>query len=371
MKDKFEFIEKLLLEPKLNTQDKERVLKLLVPEMKNVNNSNIEAKEEKTMLNNINDNRYIGNHKTEKTTEKREFESNKSFLPPRPNHTLKLLEKFRYSDGLKYLTHDYPDPYNKIPREELIKIAKKEFDEVVTNYPNIATGLKRRVEEFAFSDTPEWFLEDKKNIKNYEFSWSMPAFIEWELTADIHPCESGQWGEFIDKFKRSVEIRDGDLLGIVEKCIKKSFEHKDLMNEFEFIYDKKNLKSARFYTDVDLFTKALIRVLRGNIKFGRENDCYQMEIKFETLSNGIKCITVIHFNSESKASIHDKFTDGGDFEEIMKNLWSLCIWSIEGKFSEGYYRKYLLNDDSIKEMNKPTEIQKNEVLGFTHKFMFY
>jgi hypothetical protein len=55
----------------------------------------------------------------------------------------------------------------------------------------------------------------------------------------------------------------------------------------------------------------------------------------------------------------------------MKDLWSICNWSIEGKFSDGCYRKYLLNDESIKEMNKPIKIKKNDVLGFTHKFMFY
>jgi hypothetical protein len=366
MKDKFEFIEKLLLEPKLNIQDKERVFKLMAPEIKNVYNTNADL---------LNKYEETSNNKSESIKLHINVDKNKSIEkinPPRPEHTLKLLEKFSTSKGLKYLTHDYPDPFNKILREELIAMAKKEFDDVIANYPSIATGSKRRVEEFAFSENPNWFLGDKKNIEKYKFSWSMPAFIQWESISEIHPCNSGEWGDFIDKFKRSVEIRDGDLFKIVKNCIEMSFlGRKDLMNDFKFIYDKENLKIARFFTDVDLFTKALIKVLRGNIKFGKENGCNRMEIKFETLASGIKCIEVVHLNSESNRSILEKFTDKGDFNEIMKDLWSICNWSIEGKFSDGCYRKYLLNDESIKEMNKPIKIKKNDVLGFTHKFMFY
>ena len=159
-KTKADFINDMLKDKRLDLPLKEKFIELASKELLSAENENrrrieelekiIEKTNNSKALNIIRNNQ--GSNK-EKTT----------YIPPNPQHTKNFLSYFRDSEGLKYLTHDYPNIASKIPRNKLLATAKNEFEEAKSKYPQASSKLIRRVEEFAFKDSPNWSIRKGTN----------------------------------------------------------------------------------------------------------------------------------------------------------------------------------------------------------------
>ena len=133
----------------------------------------------------------LGNEKT----------SNIKIVPPNPEATKNFLTYFRDSEGLKYLTHDFKDPSIPPERKTLLIQAKKEFEEALNKYPNTPIKLRRRIEEFAFKENPEWFIRRGSERKPINEGWCSKKFVEWfdsqKSPFIIHPCRSSKWNKLM------------------------------------------------------------------------------------------------------------------------------------------------------------------------------
>ncbi len=289
---------------------------------------------------------------------------------PNPLHTKNFLTYFRDSEGLKYLTHDYKDLANKIPRKLLLSIAKREFDEAKKKYPDVNYKLLRRVEEFAFKENPNWTIRKGKKEITINLGWKAKEFIDWEASSLVHPCMDSVWNtKMIEPFKKTIEVRDGLLLDIIEEAISLVFSKEDL-DIFVINYNKHNLLSGRFFTDVDWFGQAIYKILSGTKKKAENNGFYNISIEYlEVFEDNYKCLKIIHHHSKPNRSSKSNDLVSGDFNDIKKDLWSLCNWAIESEFSNGFRRKYLLWDSNIGETD--FEVSKEEVKGFSHLLLFY
>ena len=298
--------------------------------------------------------------------------SPKISLAPNPENTKYFLSYFRDSDGLKYLTHDFKDPSNPPSRKVLLDVCKSDFEKAVELFPNIRDGLLRRIEEFAFKENPKWFI--RKGDKKIEITegWSSKNFIEWFDNQDIndvkHPCKNSKWNKLIiEPFKKSIQIREGILLDVINENIDLVFsrEEKQL---FTFLKDDDNLKLADFYTDVDALGTAVYHILNSIKKFGLNQSNFNISIEFlNDYENRFKCLKICHQNSKPTKILNRDFA-GGDLLTIRKNLFGLCNWAIEASFENGTFRKYFLFDKSIPD----NEIKLSaEGKGFTHLLIFY
>ena len=368
-KDKIDFIVDLLADNRIEAPLKEKVSDLATKELKRIFSVESENRErileiEKKMLEKVNT-----DLKVEIKHESNQQKKN-TIVPPNPLHTKSFLTYFRDSEGLKYLTHDYKDLANKIPRETLLSIAKREFDEAKTKYPDVSFRLFRRVEEFAFKENPKWTIRKGKKVTNINLGWMSPEFIDWEASSLVHPCMDSVWNtKMIEPFKRTIEVRDGLLLEIIEEAISLVFS-KDDLDIFVISYDKDNLLSGRFFTDVDWFGQAIYKILSGTKKRAEKNGYYNISIEYkEVFDNSYKCLKIIHHHSKPNRNSESNDLISGDFSDIKKDLRSLCNWAIEAEFSNGFRRKYLLWDSNIRETD--FEVSKEEVKGFSHLLLFY
>lgn len=362
-KTKAEFINDILTNKRLDLPLKEKLIELTSKELLNTENENrkrIEELEERMKRNDI-------QIKKETTTTNEAHNQVRKNPIPNPLHTKNLLTLFRDSEGLKYLTHDYKDIRNKSSREDLLTIAKKEFEEAKEKYPQAKNELLRRIEEFAFKENPKWTFYKNNVKKEVNYGWSSIKFRDWEINSTVHPCRDSFWNrEMIEPFKRTIEIRDGLLLDIIKETITLSFNADDL-DIFTINFNENQLQIGRFFTDVDWLGQALYRIFSCIKKHGEKSNNFEISIIY--LDDGIKTLKIVHHNSKANCSSNFDFTSGGDFQTIRNNLFSLCNWSIEASFENGYRRRYLLWDESIR--NTDIEIKETDIEGFTYSLYFY
>ncbi|WP_273215705.1 hypothetical protein [Runella zeae] len=366
-KTKADFINDMLKDKRLDLPLKEKFIELASKELLNAENENrkrIEELEKRIKsTNNLKDSNIIINNQ-------RVHKEKNTFIPPNPQHTKNFLSYFRDSEGLKYLTHDYPNIATKIPRDKLLATARNEFEEAKSKYPQASSKLIRRVEEFAFKDSPNWSIRKGATEEFIRYGWSCLEFIEWENKSAVHPCRDAFWDKkMIEPFKKTIEIRDGLLLEVVEENIELIFS-KDDLEVFSISYDKTNLLSGRFFTDVDWFGQAIYKILNVIKDKANKNHYYTITITYEEpFEENFKCLKIIHHDSKPNAPSNRNFNEGGNFKDIIKDLWSLCNWAIEAEFTDGFKRKYLLWDSNIKNTN--IEIPADSVKGFTNLLIFY
>lgn len=279
---------------------------------------------------------------------------------------------FRDSEGLKYLTHDFRDPTDPPDRNALLTIAKKEFDDALKKYPQTPIKLRRRIEEFAFKENPEWFV--RRGLERFSIleGWSSKNFMEWydnQKSPDIkHPCRSSKWNKLIvEPFKRSIQVRDEVLLEIIRENINGVFKNEE-HNLFEIKYDEQSLKIADFYTDVDSLGLALYHIFSTIKEHAYRLKNYKVAIDFLPEFEGeYKCLRICHMGSKPTKQLTGEFL-GGNLTELRNTLFGLCNWAIEGAFDTGHYRKYFLYDKSIINTERKLDY---EVDGFTHLLIFY
>ncbi len=295
---------------------------------------------------------------------------------PRPKDTKAFLTLFNNSEGLKYLTHKFNE--GKREHEEFIKLCKEEFEKGKNDYPYVRESILRRIEEFAFSENPKWYLR-KGNEKIFpEKGWCEPSFVEWyKKDANIHPGLDAMWNsEMIDPFKESIEVRAGNLSSIIEEAINLGLGVSK--NNFT-IEISPNINTAEFYTDVDLFKLALFNIFSTIKEKSEKNFCFEISVDYinETLKSGeFKMIIITHINSEASKNSQDPAFAKGDIDSIKNNLFKLCNYEIQAKFPDGFKRRIFITDNysdykKYVEANKSIDIDENEIKGFSHILKFY
>lgn len=299
----------------------------------------------------------------EKEFEEKEIDLSKH----RPMDVNEFLSKFKNSDGLKYLTHDYDKPGTPFDYERILKTAKKEFDDFSEEltFPKPLFG---RIKQFAFAGDPSenwWF-----NGKSYKLNWKSPELIQWiENNPGTHPIRNGVFErDLIDPFKKSIEIKAPELEKLVEdKLIK------NLGSEYTlFDVNKVDLGKANFYTDVDALQRGLSFLIKA-IK-QRSKNSKKVRIKFSRKSDQEgrkKIIEIIHLGSKSSKPLDDEDFLGGDLLEAKNCFFGICDWSIISKSTEDSINKLNILFD-IESDKKPKEkIDDSLIEGFTHTLTFY
>lgn len=291
----------------------------------------------------------------------------------KPKETKNFLSLFNNSEGLKYLTHKFND--GKRDYNSFIDLCKQEFEGAKQEYKNVPIPLLKRIEEFAFSEKPQWYIRKGKEKIFPGKGWSEKSFIEWyHNKINIHPGLDAKWNnEMILPFKETIEVRAGNLTEIIDEAITLALgESKD-----NFIINKNNeeLNLAEFYTDVDMFQQAIFHIISTIKDRAEKNFCFEIKIRYnnQTLEGGdFKVITITHINSKATKKSNDPSFAKGDLKTIKNNLWGLCNYEVEAKFPDGFKRKIFLTDDYknfVGKKNQSIDIDRAE--GFSHILKFY
>lgn len=293
----------------------------------------------------------------------------------KPKETKNFLSLFNNSEGLKYLTHKFKE--GKQDYLSFIQICKQEFERAKTEYKNIPDSLLRRIEEFAFSENPLWYIRKGKDKIYPRKGWSEKSFIEWYTNdMNIHPGLDAKWNnEMIIPFKETIEVRAGNLIRIIDESIDLAFG----ASKDNFIINRniEELNLAEFYTDVDMFQQALFHIFSTIKERAEKNFCFEIYINYknQTVEGGdFKVIIITHVNSEATKSSDDPTFAKGDLKTIQNNCWGLCNYEIEAKFPDGKKKKIFLTDNSddykkFIKTNKTTVIESTK--GFSHILKFY
>jgi len=293
----------------------------------------------------------------------------------KPKETKNFLSLFNNSKGLKFLTHKFDN--GKRDYDSFINLCKKEFEGAKEIYKNVPITLLKRIEEFAFSENPKWYIRKGKNKIYPKKGWSEKSFIEWyKSDKGMHPGRVSNLNkDMIIPFKETIEVRAGNLTGIIDEALTLALgESKD-----NFIINKNNdeLNLAEFYTDVDMFQQAIFHVISTIKDMAEKNLCFEIKIEYnnQTLEGGnFKVITITHINSKPTKKSNDPSFAKGDLKTIQNNLWGLCNYEIKAEFPDGFKKKIFLTDNfkEYKEFvvkNQAISIESTE--GFSHILKFY
>lgn len=361
--NKYNFILELVRGNKLSSSQKDRLLELSALEFKRG------ASEFDERLSKIEE------VLKEEILEENQSEDNKVKPLPRPKETYELLSFFSSTDGgIKNLTHSFN--YGYISYDDLMQKCKEEFNEGKIKYPNVPIPLLRRIEEFAFSEKPNWYIKRGKEKHFKTLGWSSPEFVEWYKTNKIHPVEHAYYNtEMIIPFKETIQVRAdlGNLINIINELSENVFENAITVNIRETV------NSAQFYTDVDQLGSAIYYIFIAIKNISLKNFCDTVEIDFEIdQETRMKLLKITHIDSTTNKSINDFDFLGGDLKSVREQLWGLCNYDIMARFNEGSYRKIILSDNSkeFEKINnnwigKNYSINDNDIKGFTHILKFY
>jgi hypothetical protein len=372
--EKIRFVKDMLelgINKKMDSATKDKLFQLIGKEVEKIGYS------EESLLERLQKvEEFVSSYSEPVTTEGKPYGKESRHLPAQ---TKAFLNLFNNSKGLKFLTHKFNS--GKIPYDDFIETCRIEFSNAKDEYKHIPATIIERVENFAFSETPEWniVIDDKKTIINK--GWSEPSFIEWynnEMNA--HPGLDAKWNtEMIIPFKNSIEVKAGNFLKILINSLATGLEKS--VDIFKININKASINTAEFYTDVNNLQRALIHIFSVIKEYALMNFCFEINIDFvnETLNGGtFKKIHITHVGSEPTKLSNDKDFAKGDLISIRNLLWGLCNYEIIAKFPDGYKRRILLTDN-LKEYNEYSrpgnpidmEHEKDTITGFTHILKFY
>lgn len=287
---------------------------------------------------------------------------------PEPKQTYEFLSLFTKNDGgLKNLTHDFN--YGYIEYDDFIKNCRHEFEEAKRRFPKVPKSLVRRIEEFAFSDTPKWFIREGKVKKEIEEGWSKPSFIEWYKENKIHPSKDTLYNnEMIIPFKESIQVRadTGNLLRMINRLSDLTFGTPPCCK----VQIMDSVKNAQFYTNVDNLGQAIYQIFSTTKYFSEKNFCDTITIDYH-IEKEMKILSFCHENSNPTKNASDKDYLGGDTTTIKTSLSGLCNYEIIANFPDGTFRKIILSDNYEEFKKGIIPIDKLTVRGYTHVLKFY
>ena len=353
MNNKITFITELLNSKKIEASQKERLFMLTANELKKSNETDekilaeIDALKKKVF--NLKENDVKSEVKSEKV------------VLHKPKDVANFMYLFNKRDGFKYLTHDY-DEEGIFDIENYLKKTKTIF-EIETKKNSIPKDLYAIVNQFAFSEKPEW----GNNLKE---GFSTQKWIEWSKSNNLSPIRNKEFETIINKFRDLTRIESPDLETIINGLISDIFEN----SNFEIKLNR--LEKADFYTNTKTFNDAIKSIFeiiynKRNIDNGNNNLLIEYKGMLQDNFYEVKLI-ITHLNSypsKDFEQLHPEWkSDKGSIGKIKKKLFGYCDWSIESKFENGCYRINLLKDDTSPDYES---IPDKTIEGTKHILKFY
>ena len=287
---------------------------------------------------------------------------------PDPKQTYQFLSFFSQNDGgLKNLTHDFN--YGYIDYDVFIAQCKKEFEEIKKRFPNVQESVVRRIEEFAFKESPNWYIRLGNDKKYIRYGWSEPSFVEWYRTNKIHPAKDTHYNaEMIVPFKNSIQVRadNKNLIGLLSSLVTMAFGQNPCCN----VEITQNVGEAQFYTDVDRLGQAIYQIFSTIKDYSEQNFCDKVIVDYYT-ENDFKILTITHIDSKPTKKSDDKDYLGGNGTTIKTALFGLCNYEVQAEFPDGAYRKIILSDNYEDFKKGRYLIDKDSIDGYKHIMKFY
>jgi hypothetical protein len=339
VRDKYNFILNLIKNKKLNTSQKERVLKLTV----------LEAQKEGEK----NNDREISKHK----------------IIRNPKHVADFMNLFNKRDGLKYLTHDF-DESSDFDIEKFLGEAKELFQKKARKELQIPQSLYAIVEAFAF-ENKEWTStsEDYKTKITHTTGWASQEWRNWSNENKLHPIHNLDFEKIISDFKRITRIERNNLPKLLKTCIDEVFGSEKEKFEFQI----EDTEKADFYSHVDSLKEAIITVFEEVKKRGNTTDKKKISVRYQRVtidSYYLRKLIITHHNSFPEKELKilvSEWKEKGNMGKILTKLNGYCHWSVE-TIIENTPKKINI----LKEENAPEdETIKSNPEGFTHVFTFY
>lgn len=277
----------------------------------------------------------------------------------KPINLVHFIDKFRDSEGIKFLTHSY-EKQGVFERAEILKTAEQEYSHFKNQLPR---RLDQRFIAYAFGKGKykgKWYF----NNKPYDLNWTSNQVVEWCINnPGMHPIERFS-NEMIKPFQLSYKIDDGLLaVYIYEKLAKQLGEEYG-----NFDIQVIDCEKAAFKTDVDSLLAAFNSIFAA-IK-QRKDKSNKIRIIFRRKGRK-RFLSIIHIDSFSSKSFEEDEKDilSGDLNQVKQNLYNICDWSIIAKNPSAKYNKLNILYD-INQL-PPREKVSDSIEGFTHILTFY
>lgn len=354
-KSKIDFISDLLVSKKLEASQKERLFRLAANELKKNGETDerifAEIEAIKNQLKGFTENIQKREEKTEK----------ERVLIHKPKDVADFMYLFNKRDGFKYLTHDY-DGEGKFEIEVFLKNAKELFD-IQTKKLSIPKDLYAIVNQFAFSDKPEWGNKTKQGF-------SLQKWINWSKENNLSPIRNKGFEAVINKFRNLTRVESPDLKKIIDDL------KSDIFRDLNFDITLNRLDKADFYTNTNTFKtaiKSIFEVIYKKRKIAKGSNKLSIEYKGLLVDNYYEVQLIItHFNSYPTKDFEQLLEEWrgykGAIGEIKAKLFGYCDWSIETRLEGGCYRINLLKEDSTPDFEK---IDCKIVDGTKHILKYY
>lgn len=365
-KDKIDFIADLLADKRIELSLKEKAFELASKEIKKV--LSIENK----------------NSKRIEEIERRLNEENKipvtqifSSIPEvenkltihKPKDVAEFMSLFNSPNGLKYLTHDF-DESTPFEIEVFLKNTETIFKNITSKFSNphlsIPTSLWSIINQFAFSESPEWGTN--KSIKE---GWSKSKWIKWSKENKKHLKRNPQFEKIIEQFRSYTRVESPKLKIILEGVLKEKFGNQYNNLDISII----DCEKADFYTHVEDFKYAIGLILDGIRK--RLETSNKISIQYIRKTNGDyyeRIIKICHHNSLPDRPL-DEFVaeiskeQKGELGDVTRKLRGYCNWSVETIWDKTPVRINILHEE--KDVNYDFLTEESMIKGFTHILTFY
>jgi len=294
-----------------------------------------------------------------------------------PRQLVTLLKKFNKTDDpFKNTVHgwdfNFKEEYGDF--KNFIKAVKEQWSMIEQELYELSPNLHKKIRNF--------LVADSNTIENWCSKKGNPLTIGWSSLDGLKEwCDDGNdpfkfrlskiysidgkdiqlFGDVIKLFKQEIQIRrENDIL-------EKFFIDKEDQLEYEYDFTLIKLKGKQFYTDVEVFQKALDTIFQqfqGNSEFKKiiveivedeKGQYYDLKI---TQNGSFVNINALQLLEKS---------NGGDFSSIKRSLKNLCDWSVESCYNDECFRVNILKSSNIKDIEKLAY----KVQGFTHIMRFY
>lgn len=400
-KKKYEFIQTLLNNKKLNSSQKDRVLTLMQKEIEK-DSSKIETLEERLI--NLETNFLVENNKEVDRTNKvfkQDNSFNETYLSPKSTYLFLL--NYNQNPILKSTCHD-------IDSNELINIInycggteysfEKHLNKIIEEYSNFEKQfaphfIKALIRGYLTGK--DYFNKDLKegwSSQKIKFSWSNCELFSWsENNLNVPPHLSDglatqnrclgfefensipiynteeylyTFKDLVLFFKKLFHVRaDNSLLNLINK-INKNFEE-----QIEFIINDDSFPEfIEFFVDVDKFLQAYSKILEIILKVNQNVDLKPIvELTLNEQSNKIS-FSILHKDSiYRKSLINTKQRLGSDYKNLIINqINGNCNLILEADFeSNQSFRLGIWNKKDLWKKTSPEEeILDYKVGGVKH-----